>query len=1190
MEYTNCHVHSEHSLLDGAAKIEDLAKSAKELGHRYLSLTDHGSLSGALQHKKACEKNGVLPIYGSELYMIEDLEKSKAGEYQANLHLTVLAKNQRGFEKLIKGLNYANINGVTKKGRFKRAFLPIRYPLENDWAGDIVILSGCSSSVFYNLEKTDGIDLMRQYADTFKSDFYGEMMPLDDWEAQKTLNEIVQDVSTEMNFKNVITNDIHYCKAEDHEMHELVICLGQYGVKWSDEKRWKFSTHKNYFRKGEEMLEAMAKMGTVDPAWLKNTMEVAEKCHFKLQKYPLDLPNPYPGQDEEQIFNIKCEHGISAKYAEIGAEIRSRLEYEKKVLKDKGFIRYMLLVEDMVNWAKRNGIVIGPGRGSAAGSIVAYALGITDINPLKYDLSFDRFIAPDKVELPDIDIDTGGAERELIERYLKEKYGSNSVAHVITYGKALGRGALRDVSRVFEVPLMEADAASKEIIKQVEGHPRFTNTIEDSLEQSEILQQFKEKYPKVVTLAKNIEGLVRSTGTHAGGFVISNSHLSDSGRAYMIDGDKGHSLNWDKSDLEFFGFVKVDLLGLSTHSVISECLRLLQSRKKKIDLSSIPLNDKEVLNTIGRGDTATMFQLSAPGTAAFCRDLKPDTFEDIAAILALWRPGPIIAGMAKEYVEVKFGRKTPVYLCKEHEEIASKTRGQLIYQEQLSSLLMNMAGFTYVEADKVRKIVAKKLGAVEWQQMGDKFVKGCLSKGTVKEDVAKRLWRQLEGWASYSFNASHAFAYALVAYWTAYLKVHFPAEWICAYLNYGSVDRETKDGDLNLDICLQDGAKLGLKILPPDINQSREEWTVESDLALRAGLKELVGVGETTRLEIARARQASKGFPSFELLMKTVNRRIVNKKVIRSMVYAGALDNLKDQKWEAWRGNFEEMFETYGTKKFEEAEKKGLETPAKFSLSEYLNYDTAKIDRASTIGETIVEILGKGYRLDSGFIIQESDGKRWSVTDAARGNLQGIKSTVLRQSQVGIKHLQKEAKECEACDLRKGCKRPVPVENGFLNAMVVAEAPGAKEDIKGLPLVGDSGQLLFNALDEMDLDRTLFYIGNAISCRPTNNELSAPEKAQKYVDNCPHLKKAIQAVSPRVILALGNKALYFFKRQSTGIMRFNGTTEWHPEYKCWVTYCIHPSAVLHGEKEDLYEKFKKGLEEWKRIVVLLLEG
>lgn len=1193
MDYVNLHVHSEHSLLDGAAKISNLAKTAKDRGHSYLALTDHGSMAGSLAHKKACEKAGIRPIYGCELYLMEDLAKAKEGIYQSNLHLTAIAKNQRGFEKLLAGLNWANQHGTAKSGRFRRAFLSPDYPLKSDWAGDIVILSGCSSSPFYNLSNSEaGIELMKTYFDVFKEDFYGELMPLHDWEAQKTLNEIVIDVSKELGFKLVCTNDIHYCHEDEHELHELVLCLGQWGMTWNSEKRWKFSTHLNYFRSAESMIQSLTKMGA-DEKWaigaVSNTREVAEKAHFELKKYPLDLPSILPaGEDEEYYMHRLAIEGLRRRGKEGIEEYERRLIKEEKIIADKGFTRYMLIVADVLNWAKAKGIFVGPGRGSVGGSLLAYCLGITDIDPIPYGLSFERFVAPDRADLPDIDCDIADSQRKTVETYLREKYGNDNVAHVITYSTALGRGALRDVSRVFEVPLAEADAASKLIIKRPEGDPRALMTIHDTLEESEEFRSFRDRYPKPIELASKLEGQIRGTGTHAGGFVITSDSLANGRKAYLIDGEHGRSVNWDKDDLEFFGMVKIDLLGLSTHSVIAEALRLIESsRGIKIELDKLPLNDDEVYKAIGRGDTATMFQLSAIGTGAYCRELKPDRFEDIAAILALWRPGPIQAGMAKDYVEIKFGRKEPSYLCEEHREVAEETRGQLIYQEQLSELLMKLAGFSYVEADKVRKIVAKKLGTGPWQEMGEKFVAGCLAKKTLSEEVSRRLWKQLEGWANYAFNKSHASAYGLVAYWTAWLKIHYPAEWLCAYLNYGSVDRENKDGETNLELCLKEASKLGIKILPPDISKSFDSWSVEDGKNLRAGLKEIVGVGDKTRIELAQVRTAQ----SFASFIGAVNRRIVNKRVIRSMVFAGALESLHDQDWSLWRKNFDELYENLGTKKFDAALEKARQMPNATVSEQFLNYDPEKISAAGKAGEQIVSILGTGYRLQDGIIIQESDGIKWAVSDAVRCIMPGLNREILTRSNVGIKEIQKDTKSCSACRLRQTCTRPVPIAGGILSAMVVAEAPGAYEDRSGKPLIGQSGQLLFNLLEEVGLDRTLFYVDNVVHCRPPGNKLgNTPKETAELIAGCPHLKRALFNVKPKAVLALGNKPLYFFKGKESGIMKYNGMTEWNTDYQCWITYGVHPAVVLHSDREGMYEKLKICVNEFKRVVLSLLGG
>lgn len=1197
MNYCNLHTHSHFSTLDGAAKVEDLVKLAKEKGHTHLALTDHGSMAGSIHLKKNCQKYDIQPLYGCELFMIADIAKAQEGLYQQNLHLTAIAKNQKGFELMLAGLHHANTTGSAKKGRNKRAFLDPKYPLEHGWKDNVIILSGCANSPFWMLDDGKGIDLLMEYNEVFKEDLYLETMPLHDWEAQHSLNAVVLELAKDMDRKSVITNDIHYCKQEDHELHDLVLCFSQPGMTMNNPNRWKFSTQTNFFREAQDIINSMVKMGADERVAIKalsNTIEVAEKASFKLNPYPIELPKPGDYEDEDEHFFLECIEGLKKRNEKLigDAVYWDRINKEIQIIVDKKFVRYFLIVADMITWAKKNGIFVGPGRGSVGGSLVAYAMGITELDPVKYGLPFERFVAPDRMDLPDIDIDIADKERGLVELYLKEKYGADCIAHVSTFNSLLGRMAIRDVCRALEINPVEADTAAKQIVKKVEGDPRFFNTVEDTRKSDKQFDAFCVQYPKVYEYASKLEGQIRNAGVHAAGLVLSPIPFKDSHRAYIVSNKDGQqAVNWDKDDVEFFGMVKIDLLGLSTHSVIANSIKLIKERTgKEIKLNELALDDPTVFKEISAGNTATMFQLSAPGTAAYCREMKPGTFEEIAAILALWRPGPIQSGMAKDYIEVKFGKKSALYLCDAHKQISETTRGQIIYQEQLTNLIMELAGFSYVEADKIRKIAAKKLGSDAWQAEGNKFIQGCIKKGTITEIVAQDLWNRLEGWAAYGFNAAHAYAYALVAYWSAWLKIYYPAEWMCSYLNYGSTERETKEGESNLDLALKEAGRMGLTILSPDINNSLDIWSVEESKILRAGLQEVRNIGEKTRIIIRQAQMNGK-FHDFNNLMTRIDRRVVNSKAIKSLLYAGSLDNLPGEQWELWKSNFDEVYSSYDPERKEPSKKmlEALEKSKTIDLivapDEYLNYSGKAVGSFLSSIKIILDILGPGYKFIDDMIVQESDQTKWLTTDVYLGHLPGLKNPILKSTGLikGLSEIKKNTIACEECDLHRTCNKPVPLDKGILNAMIIGESPGTNEDRYGKPLIGQSGELLFGLLNEMGFDREFFYIDNAVHCRPPKNALSNLE----YIDKCPHLKYAIEKIKPKAMLCLGAKALYSLKKKESGIMKLNGTTEWNPEYECWITYCIHPNMVLMG-KDNAFEMFKKGIVEFVRLITNLM--
>lgn len=1190
MDYVNLHNHTYFSLLDGAADPKKLAKLAADNKAKALAMTDHGSASGWLKHKKACEEVGIQPLYGVELYLAEEFDRiHEEGFKFKNLHLTCIAKNQTGFEKILKGLNYANKYGTGKSGRNKRAFVPINYPLQH-WVGDVVVLSGCHSSPFYNLEKQSGEEFFKQYADAFKDDFYGELMPLHDFPDQIELNKKAYQYSIQNGKKFVVTNDIHYCHKEDWQLHELVLCLGQKGMTWNNEHRWKFSTHLNYYRTGEDMYGSLMAMGLGDEIsrnGIITTNEIAEKCSFKLQSYPMDLINPLNDSENEVVyFKQACMSGMHTRGTQNIPVYEERLNKEIEMIEQKKFVRYMLMVADVIRWAKSQGILIGPGRGSAAGSLVSYVLGITDVDPIKHGLHFERFISPDRVTIPDIDIDVADKERELVEQYLKEKYGADNVAHVGTYQYMYGKSSLRDVGRVYEVPLGEVDTAAKMLVKKPISDVREFRVIEDTLKEVPEFSNFANKYPEVVVNASKLEGQLKNTGIHAAGFVISNGKLHESERCYLIDGNDGKkAVNWDKEDLEFFGYVKLDLLGLNTLTVLGETLKLIKEKQGKvIELNKLELYDKETYAAIGKGETATAFQINTPAFTSYCKQLQPDIFDDVAALTALWRPGPIGAGQAKDYVDSRHGRYEQSFLCNEYDSIVRETRGQLIYQEQVTKLLTDLAGFSYIEADKVRKIIAKSEGVQKIKDYLPKFVSGCKSKGTITEEQAVKLWTSMYEFGRYSFNKSHATAYGLMTYWTMYLKTHYPTEYLCAYLNYGSTDKENSDGETNLDSALRECRRLGIQILRPDINESNDGWTVVGHKKLRAGLKEIVGVGDKAKQGLMVAKATCGTIKSFDQLLQSVERRAVNRKVIHCLLFTDALNSLEGS--DVWKRNFEQLYDTYGKKKFNELYEKSKQLPiAEIDHKDLLNYSEKAITELDDAGKSMAKNLGLSY-IDND-IPSLSDGNNfWPVIEARRGVLNGLNLSLIKKQLVdkeAYNSLIKKTKECKECDLRLTCTAPVPHLIGKYNVAIVAEAPGYYEDRDGEPLKGKAGKYLWTALADLGFNRSDFFVDNTVHCRPINNVLLS----NKYIDKCEHLTSMLKLVKPKLILALGNKPLYYFKKKESGIMAMSGITEWHNDLEAFVCYCVHPSSAMREDSRNMADLFQKGMYEFQRMFVSL---
>lgn len=931
-DHVNLHVHDEFSLLDGAVKTKDLITKAKEMDFRYMATTNHGSMDGIVKFGAECQKQDVKPIFGCELYMIEDWEgRHDLSKKHRNLHIIAHAKNPKGLRALLKGLGYANLQGWSKRGFAGRPFLPIRYPLEQkDWAGNVVIQTGCASSPFWNA--TDGMQLLQDYKDVFKDDLYGEIMPLHDLEHQLDINRMAIESSKVLGLKVVATNDIHFLCKEDHVVHDVILAIGQRGITWNNPRRWKFDTHLNFLRPANDIYHSLREMG-VDKetarASILNTMEVAEKCAFKnddpdaknaLPKTPVELPEVLaPGTDETDYMIRQCAKAMERRGVAGNKVYIERLDKEINAMMVGGIIRYMLMVHDLVKWSKKNGILVGPGRGSVGGSLVAYLLGITEVDPIRFGLLFERFLSEGRVDLPDIDLDFEDRKRYMVEQYLREKYGHYNVAHVSTYGMMKGKQAVQDVSRVFEVPKFEANQMSKCILVRPEQDSRASFSIMDTIEIFEEAKRFYKKYPKVIKFAAKIEGQIKTVGVHAAGLVVSKKDLRESGNCYLIQRKDKLTVNWDKEDLEQMGLMKLDILGLSNLSIMSEAARLIKERHNvELDYYSIPLDDKKVFRTIAKGNTVLGFQIGSKGLQKYCRELEIDSFEMLCDASALWRPGCLKAGITQKYLEVRHGRLKPKYFNSIHKDICKGTKGQIIYQEQIMFLLYNMAGIPWKTTDQVRKTISKQEGTEKWQGYKKMFAAGCKKKGTMGYDEAEALFDSLKFFGQYAFNLSHSVEYAILSYLTIWLKVYYPTEYICAFLNCGAIGGEdTTSGEDKIDIVLKEATRLGIKILPPHINKSEATWKIAGEKKLRSGLREVYKCGEAAQTSIMEGRIKAGGrFNSMTHLLESIDRRKANKGVIETLVKGGACDSLFDEaKKKLWKMHFEEIYPLLASEK-----------------------------------------------------------------------------------------------------------------------------------------------------------------------------------------------------------------------------------------------------------------------------------
>lgn len=1198
-DFTDLHVHSSFSLLDGTANPEKIAEETNKLGRKYLGISDHGSIDGWVEHTKACQKLKINPIYGIELYMLEDWDNRHKGRPK-NLHLTAIAKTEQGQKKLIQACGYAHSEGLAKHGWAKRPFLPMDYPLKNGWAGDIIISTGCAGSPFWNAEK--GIDLLADYYDAFKSDLYAEIMPITDWEPQKAVNKAAVEAADTFGIKPIVTCDVHYLSKDDCGFHQTVIGLGQgpsITIKTptiaEGGRRWAFETHCSHIHTIEQLQNSLQQLG-LDNSFILNTREIAEKTVHTLKSSPVILPSVIGKEGEEEIqeFVNLIINGLERLGLDNRDDYIARLDKEIKVIEERKFVRYFLMVWDVIKWAKENGVFIGPARGSVGGSLVAYCLGITNLDPIKYGLFFERFLAPGRFDYPDIDIDIDSRQRNLVEKYLKNKYGESNVAHVSTFGRMMGRSAIRDVSRFYEVPLFEADKMSKSIIHKYEGEEGTEETIKLTIESEDpVALEFAQKYPKVVEYAQKLEGLAKSYGVHASGYVISRDSLTNSDRCYLADRNGQSTVNWSGPDLEYMGFIKLDLLGLSTLSAIAECIELVKKNHDiSLDMTKIPMDDKKTFDMIYKGETATLFHLSTAGYTKYCKELKPDNFRHMAAILALWKPGPIAAGMTEGYKNCKLGLQSPVYYSEGYRKITEETYGYVIYQEQIVQLLTELAGFSWMDADKIRKDISKKLGVDKIAAIEEPFVQGCLKNKTMDEDNARNLWRQLVFFGVYVFNKSHSIGYGMLAYWTAYLKAHYPVEWICAYLNFGSADKEDKKtGEKNIDVALREAKRLGITIKTPDINKSEVVWTVDRG-ALRVGLQDISFVGETAQNEIAKMKSTGsiKNFEDF--LARRESGSAINKRVVKSLLYCGAFDEVgfggsrlgKDSLF--WLNDFDNFWEIQDKpkklKEYYNNSNIAILPPEFFAeqRKELLKFNSESIDDGTTLRQ-IANITGMTVEQDEfeEFYLIGPDGQKFTRVEAETCQLPDTGLKIVHAVDGNIKPLKSENRTCNKCSLRNTCTAPVPISIGQLDLMIVGENPNWQDDKEGKPFVSDNFKHIWNILEDNGIDRESVNVCNTVSCMPQKGTKLTFDN----VENCEWLGRYIRAIKPKFVASFGNLPMQFFSGRQKGVMGYNGKTEWSSKYNCWVTYIINPNMLFyHPEYISLLHS---GISEYVRAIL-----
>ena len=881
-DFVHLHVHSQYSLLDGAIRINDLLKRSGEFGMKSVALTDHGTMFGAVEFYSKAVKAGIKPIIGCECYVAPRRLTDKTPQDNRGLtHLLLLAQNMEGYRNLCKMVSIAQLEGFYYKPRIDKALL-------REHSKGLIGLTACLHGEIPMLIKRsrleDADQAARWYAKTFgEGNFFLEIQN-NGIEIQETVNDALSDMSRRLSIPLVASNDCHYLDKQHVRAHDVLLCI-QTGKTVHDNDRFKFRTDQLYFKSPREMHDYFKPY----PGALENSLEIAERCNLEFQFGSYHFPHfsAPEGLGEESCFEERVRQGFQRRLEIIKTKnrqvdenrYRERLEYEIAVIKKMGFSGYFLIVADFIDYARQNNIPVGPGRGSAAGSLVAYSLGITGLDPLEYGLIFERFLNPDRNSMPDIDVDFCINGREDVFRYVVDRYGGGEyVAQIITYGKLKTRAVIRDVGRALNIPLGEVDAIAKMV------PDKLGISLQDALETEPKLARLaseKSEVAELIEICRVLEGLPRHASTHAAGVVISDRPLVDYLPLYR--GKKGEVVTqYDMKIVEKIGLVKFDFLGLRNLTVIQNALSLIEDQGKVApDLQQLDLQDPDTYRLLSSGDTTGVFQLESAGMKDLLVKLKPECFDDIIALVALYRPGPMESGMIEDYVERKHGRRKVEYLLPELEPILKETYGVIVYQEQVMKIAAAIAKYSMAEADELRKAMGKKIKELMAQQR-KRFIRGAVENG-VDEAKATYMFDLIDKFGGYGFNKSHSAAYALIAYQTAYLKTHYPLEFMASLL---TSEMHSIDGVVKFIVECR---RHNIPVLPPDIYESDKVFTVEGD-SIRFGLVAVKNVGEGAIESIIESRQDKK-FTSLFDFCACVDFKRVNKRMLESLIKCGAFDS-----------------------------------------------------------------------------------------------------------------------------------------------------------------------------------------------------------------------------------------------------------------------------------------------------------
>ncbi len=903
-DFVHLHNHTEYSLLDGLSRIGDLLDFVKAQGMQACSITDHGTLSGAIEFYKEAKARELKALIGMEAYVANRKHTDKDPQKdKQRYHIILLAMNNTGYKNLMKLSTIANLEGFYYYPRVDRDLL-------EKYNEGLIVLSACMGSELGNALKHDDYDgaleVARWYKQVFGDRYYLEVQDHghpDHFMSNKEqgkINDQILRIGKELEISAVVTTDAHYLKHEDQEAHEVLLCVGTNSY-LADEKRMSLKEFPLHVESPTNIIE---RWGKTNPDVVRNTKKIADRCDVELDLGNILIPkfDVPKGHTEKTYLDTLVYEGLYRRYKDeeppqkkrspealkkhLSKDVVERAEYELSIIDQMGFNGYFLIIWDFMAWGKERGIVFGPGRGSAAGSIIAYALGITELDPLKHDLLFERFLNPDRISMPDIDIDIQDTRRNEVINYCVEKYGKEKVANIVTFGRMFARNAVRDVARVLEVPYAEADRLAKMIPAPVQGrHIPLRDSIKDN---TELAREYADnpQSKRIFDLAMQLEGTVRNHGVHAAGVVIAPDDVTLFTPLEMAQ--KGVvSTQYPMDNVEELGLLKMDFLGLSNLTIVKNALRIIRKvHGKDIAVDEIPLTDKKTYELLGKGDTTGVFQLESAGMKRYLKELKPSVFEDIVAMVALYRPGPM--QFIDDFIDRKHGNKAIEYFHPKMEEALKNTYGVLVYQEQVMQISKDMCGFTGGQADTLRKGIAKKIPEV-LSKMKVEFIDGAVAVSGADRSEMETFWKQLEDFAAYCFNKSHAACYALIAYWTAYLKANYPSAFMAAVMtsDYDDTDR--------LAIEVAECQHMGIEVLPPDVVESFVEFAVvPGKNQIRFGMNAIKNVGTAAVEEIVEARK-KKPFTTIEDFFSSVSTKVANKKTIESLIKAGAFDRFGDR-------------------------------------------------------------------------------------------------------------------------------------------------------------------------------------------------------------------------------------------------------------------------------------------------------